>query len=232
MWNQTHPLQINSCASVWKLQSDLFRNTTVCLCGCLSTFTSYKKRRQNRGRDGAFLHSPCTHVPGLPESNQEVRDRRTQHEHRGAGWETLICTLNLYMWAEYDCRNPTCLILWFLTEHTQFKLCIKQLTIQQPWHWNLYKHACDKRVLLAAILPRWCHFNWTIWLQFIWGIHLSLNPFLRLSLPTLRGVSESACKRLMCQEIETWWDRKQRCSPGQEKKKKKKVEDGALKRVA
>lgn len=30
------------CVSV-ELESDLFRNTSVCLCGCLSTFTSYKK---------------------------------------------------------------------------------------------------------------------------------------------------------------------------------------------
>lgn len=36
------------CVSV-ELENDLFRNTTsVCLCGCLSTFTSYKKNRQKK----------------------------------------------------------------------------------------------------------------------------------------------------------------------------------------
>lgn len=51
------------CVSVER-ESDPFRNTSVCLCGCLSTFTSYKKSRQKeaaRKRETAHLNSPCAH---------------------------------------------------------------------------------------------------------------------------------------------------------------------------
>lgn len=91
------------CVSV-QLESDLFRNTSVCLCGCLSTFTSYKKRRQKeaaRKRETAHLHSPCTHFPGLPCRKTEVikRCQTDAHNVSTVGFckpkivETLICTL-------------------------------------------------------------------------------------------------------------------------------------------
>lgn len=40
-----------------ELECDLFRNAGFCLCGCLSTFTSYKKHMQEvskEGGDGTF----------------------------------------------------------------------------------------------------------------------------------------------------------------------------------
>lgn len=61
------------CISV-ELESNRFRNTSVCLCGRLSTFTSYKKHRQNEAawkekkkkKETAHLHSPCAHLLELP----------------------------------------------------------------------------------------------------------------------------------------------------------------------
>lgn len=49
-----------------ELECDLFRNAGFCLCGCLSTFTSYKKHTREevskKGGDAAFTF--CS--PKLP----------------------------------------------------------------------------------------------------------------------------------------------------------------------
>lgn len=44
---------------------------------------------------------------------------------------------------------------------------------------NLHKNTCDNSVLtlpLTAICLARCHLNWSRQLDFIWGIHLRLNP--------------------------------------------------------
>lgn len=66
------------CVSV-ELEGDLFRNTSVCLCGCLSTFTSYKKHRQKvaeRKRERAHLHSVHTNSSWAPLVT--ITDRNNQ----------------------------------------------------------------------------------------------------------------------------------------------------------
>lgn len=54
------PFQISSCVSVWNWNVTYFA-TPVSVCGCLSTFTSYKKHTQEEvskeGGDGTHLHS-------------------------------------------------------------------------------------------------------------------------------------------------------------------------------
>lgn len=88
------------CVSV-ELESDLFRNTSVCLCGCLSTFTSYKKRRlkeaarKRKRQHICILHAP-TFLGSLVtiqtvQTNLRYQTDTEQREQRGGFLQAKGC---------------------------------------------------------------------------------------------------------------------------------------------
>ncbi len=159
MWNRLiaeHTSNKFMCVSV-ELESDLFRNTSVCLCGCLSTFTSYKKRRQKEGatredrqricilRAPTFVGSPVT------RQTEVIRGARQTHTH----------TRTHTPWTPRGVlRAKGC---WNTDMHTETWVCVCEgnvvivTVIQQksPWDWL-------SRLIptLACDLAGWSGFNW------------------------------------------------------------------------